>query len=349
MSTPPSETAGSRPGLWTRTAKIIAAVTAVITLVLGAHQVATRFGGYLEQRREASTLTKVARQQAARGDFAAAWASAERAAALADSEELDTLRVEVAFAWLEEGRPGPGKTFRTITDTVTPALDHALAKAQGERRADILAHLGWAAFLRSRDGIAGDPTARYEEALAIDTGNVYANAMLGHWLMWRGGTVDSASERFATALARANAGQRPIVRRLQLAALMNQGTAGEAKLFQVVNEMRERGEALDARTADRVFAIYAHRYGPRDTPRRPGDDLLPPPAAGAVFEWILQTHGTGQRSAVVSAFVRSTLQEAAGERAAALESLRELERTGQLSAPQREQVKRAIARLNSAR
>ena len=348
MTPPSSDPTASRPGGWARIAKVIAAVTAVITLVLGTHQVITRVGGYLQQNREATTLTEAGRLQAGRGDYAEAWTSLDRAAAVSTSEALTALRIDVAFAWLEEGRPGPGKAFRTITDAVTPVLDQALTKAQGARRADILAHLGWAAFLRTRDGIAADPSARYQEALAIDPGNVYANAMLGHWLMWRGGEADAAHARFTTALARADARQRPVVRRLQLAALMNRGADAEARLFQVVNEMRERGEALDPRTADRMFALYAHRYGPRDTPRRNGDDPLPPATSSALFEWIVQAPGASPRSTFVTAFVRSTLQDGAGNRAAAVETLRELERTD-LTPGQRDQVKRAITRLGARR
>jgi hypothetical protein len=348
MTPPSSDPGASRPGAWARTAKVIAAVTAVITLVLGAHQVVTRVGGYLQQHREATTLTEAARQQAARGEYAEAWTSLERAATLSNREALAALRVDVAFAWLEEGRATPGKPFRSITDAVTPVLDQALTKAQGARRADILAHLGWAAFLRSRDGIEADPSARYQEALAIDPGNAYANAMLGHWLMWRGGEADAAHTRFTTALAGANAPQRPVVRRLQLAALMNRGTDAEARLFQVVNEMRERGEALEPRAADRMFALYAHRYGPRDTPRRNGDDPLPPAASRALFEWIVRTPGASPRSTFVATFVRSALQDAAGDRAAAVATLRELERTN-LPPSQRDQVTRAITRLTARR
>ena len=244
MTSPSSDSTGSRPGAWARIAKVIAAITAVITLLLGAHQVITRVGGYFQQQREASTLTDVARQQASRGDYADAWSSLERAATVSPGDALTALRVEVAFAWLQEGRATAGKPFRVITDAVTPVLDQALSKAEGERRADILAHLGWAAFLRSRDGIEADPSTRYQEALAIDPGNAFANAMLGHWLMWRGGEMDAAHARFTTALARASARQRPVVRRLQLSALMNRGVDAEPRLFQVVNEMRERGEAL---------------------------------------------------------------------------------------------------------
>jgi hypothetical protein len=88
---------------------------------------------------------------------------------LRPGDAIDAARVDIAFAWLEDGRPGPGQRFAVITDTVTPVLDRALVGAQGERRADLLAHLGWATFLRLRDGHDGDPGARYREALSTGT------------------------------------------------------------------------------------------------------------------------------------------------------------------------------------
>lgn len=42
--------------------------------------------------------------------------------------------------------------FCDVVDPLTPALAQALATAGGARAADLLAHLGWADFLRSQDG-----------------------------------------------------------------------------------------------------------------------------------------------------------------------------------------------------
>ena len=338
----------SRPSWGARALKAIGVVTAVISLALGIQQVVSRVGGHLQASREAATLTEVARQQAARKEFAQAWSSLERAAALKPGDAVDAARVDVAFAWLEEARPGPGRPFSTITDAVTPALDLALVKAKGERRADILAHLGWATFLRLRDGVSGDPAPRYQEALAVDPGNPYANAMLGHWLMWRGGGVQAARAHFETAFARTGA-TRPFVRRFQLASLSNRGADADAELLRVASDMRAHGESLDPRTADRLFALYAARYGPGDATRRAGDDPLAPAASRDVYEWMLQTPGAGERPRVTSAFIRSALQEASGDRAGALQTLRELQERERLSSPVREQVQQAVARLASAR
>jgi hypothetical protein len=340
--------AESTPGWGARALKVIGVITAVISLILGAHQVITRVGTYWQQTREAKTLTEVARQQAARGEFLQAWSSLDRAAALSNSDALAAARLDIAFAWLQEGRPGPGRPFSTITDAVTPVLDQALVKTQGQRRADILAHLGWVTFLRLRDGMSGDPAARYQEALAIDPGNPFANAMLGHWLMWRGGSVEEARAHFETALARAGP-TRAFVRRFQLAALLNRGGEADAEVLRVANTMRQQGEPLDARTAGSLYVQYMRRYGPSSSTKRAADDPLSAAASLALFEWVLRAEGTSGRSEPVTAFIRSALQEKAGERAAALATLRELQTREPLSSPLREQVEKAVARLSATR
>lgn len=335
-------------GWGSRALKAVGVLTALISLALGIQQIVTRVGGAWHENREAATLRELARQQAARGEFGQAWSSLDRAAALGSAEAAEAARVDVAFAWLEDARPGPGRPFNVITETVTPALDRALLSAKGERRADIVAHLGWATFLRLRDGVTGDPAARYEEALALDPGNPYANAMLGHWLMWRGGSVAAARERFETALARGGA-SRAFVRRFQLASLVNRGADAEAELLRVASAMREHGEALDPRTADSLYALYTRRYGPTRATTRVEDGAIAPASALAVYEWVLQTPGATTRPAALTAVIRSALQEAAGDPRAALTTLRELRERERLTSPLREHVDRAVTRLSAAR
>ena len=54
-------------------------------------------------------------------------------------------------------------------------LDRALLDPQHPRRADILAHLGWATFLKRRETGTGDPAALYKQALTI--GQTYGLAI----------------------------------------------------------------------------------------------------------------------------------------------------------------------------
>jgi tetratricopeptide (TPR) repeat protein len=288
-----------------RTGKWIAAATAVISLIVAAQQLGSLALTRIENAREADALIEVARQQSARGEFAQAWASLDRAASLRDNERVAQTRLDTAFAWLQDARPGPGNPFGTITDTVTPALDRALIDAEGARRADILAHLGWAAFLKWRDTGSGDPAPRYHEALAIDPANVFAHAMLGHWLMWRGGSLDEAREHFDSALAAGR--ERDLARALLLAALHNRSDdASDLELLRVVDDMRRASERIDARTANRAYAWFTRAYRPGAVPLQPAG--MSAADLSATYEFIVEASPAAAGSAQVER-IRAALRQ----------------------------------------
>jgi hypothetical protein len=293
-----SDGAAAAPsGRGARVLKWVGAITAIISLVLGARQLITWGGDVLHRRREAAAQIELARQQASRDAFADAWASLDRAATLQPGEAVEQARVDVAFAWLQESRPGPGKPFTTITDVVTPVLDRALLTATGSQRADLLAHLGWVTFLRSRDGVPGDPAARYREALAVDAGNAYANAMIGHWLMWTGSNVDEARRHFETALSSAG-DRRPFVRSLQLSALANRGESADADLIRVADEMRQRSEPIDPPAADRVYRAFLFSFRPHVAQAFEKVEIAPANLE-ATYEWVVKVSTSAARSGEV--------------------------------------------------
>jgi hypothetical protein len=73
----------------------------------------------------------MARQQASRREFVQTWDSLKRAIELGFAVEADATRVDVGFAWLQDGRLGAGQRFSIITDPVTLALNRALLRAEG--------------------------------------------------------------------------------------------------------------------------------------------------------------------------------------------------------------------------
>ncbi len=166
-----SPTRPSAPDRVARVLKWVGAVTAVLTLVFGLRTLFTWISDTRMQRRQVTDLVETAQQQAKEKEFPAAWASLTRASQIRDTPEVDTAKEDVAMAWLEDGHPGPDKPFATIVDAVAPTLDAALLHAQGTRRADILSHIGWGKFLRSRDGVTEDPEPQYREAISIDPRN----------------------------------------------------------------------------------------------------------------------------------------------------------------------------------
>ncbi len=104
--------------------------------------------------------------------------------------------------WIRNVRVESGTS--TFTDAIKPALsviDPAIASATGAQKADLQAHSGWAAFLMWRDGNRQlDPAEWYRDALKTDPANPYANAMLAHWMLFRGDDVDGAVRLFEVAL-----------------------------------------------------------------------------------------------------------------------------------------------------
>ena len=104
--------------------------------------------------------------------------------------------------WIRSVRVEGGKS--SFGEAIKPALavvDASLPTATGARRADLLAHSGWASFLMWRDGNRQlNPAEWYREALSLDPRNPYANAMLAHWILFREDDVPRAAKLFDTAL-----------------------------------------------------------------------------------------------------------------------------------------------------
>ena len=280
-----------------RIVKWIGAATAVISLILGARQLITIATDRAQRNRESAEYTALARQQAGRGEFADAWRSLDRAEERSRTEATGATRLDIAFRWLEDGRPGPDQPFSRITDAVVPALDRALLEPQHPRRADTLAHLGWATFLKWRETGTGDPASLYMQALEIDPHNVYANTMLAHWLVWRGESLSTARRYFDTAMASGK--ERPLVRTFQLAAVRNRSDdTADSELIRIVNSMRQQNESLDERSARAAYAVFQRRYAPGASARNGEPIDVPLVDQLATFTWLVRMPGVSGRSEV---------------------------------------------------
>jgi Tfp pilus assembly protein PilF len=283
-----------------RALKWVGAATAVISLILGARQLIGIATDRAQRGRDSAEFTALARQQADRGEFAEAWQSLDRAEQRSRTPALDSARLEIAFRWLEEGRPGAGQPFTRITDAVTPALDRALLNPKDPRRPDILAHMGWATFLKSRETGTGDPAALYKQALAIDPHNVYANVMLAHWMVWQGEPLTAARPYFDQALATGK--ERALVRTFQLAALRNRNDdPAEAEMIRVAASMRQQNEPVDDRSARAAYVAFRHRYGPNAPPSDPSVVGISAAEQLATFRWLTQKPGVSERPDVDTA------------------------------------------------
>jgi len=350
------------PSPFERIVKRVAGIGVIVSLLLGLFQAAKLVHDARDRMAQVDEMARVAQIQSGRDEPAEAWAGLAQAIALTEEagplesslwaverrrRALQIQQEDVAMQWLRDGRPGPGHAFSEIVDRVVPGLERAAADSAvaGQRRADLLAHLGWARFLKSRDGISTvDPSVDYASALAADPHNAYAHAFWGHWILWQNGDLTVAMRHFDDALTDARAGGgvvRAWVRSLEVAALRNQhATPADAALLALVNTMRVQREPIDSGTRDSLKEIY---YGFGRDPERTSALLKAVPAA--------EQAATLAQLAFVDPPMRIVLAqlfEAAGQRDQALQAWRALRADPSIDSETAVQADAAISHLTSA-
>jgi len=256
--------------------KWVGVVTALLFLLLLLNQASKVFAEVRDRQRQVGELQAIADQQQRAGAYQDAWASLERAAVTADQgsylarlasppeaerQAVRTAQQDLAMAWVERASAAGGARFSDAVDPLLPTLTEGAATSAGRRKADLLAHAGWAHFLKSRDGGADaqDPEAFYREALDADPSNPYAHAHWGHWLAWKRRPLDEATAHFDAGLASGRA--RPYVRSLQLAALqLGSSGAGQAAFLAAVADMVKNQEPVEPAIRNAVFTLYARAF-----------------------------------------------------------------------------------------
>jgi len=258
---------------------------------------------------------RAARLQVEAGDYPAAWALLEDPPGVPSDPGVREARVQVAMAWLRDVHVVGEHTFTEIVDRLTPCLNEALGSASGSQEADLLAHLGWAAYLKRRDDgqLGVDVPGYYARALKLDPGNVYAHAMLGHWMLVEDHRpLAEARPHFEAALAGNR--EHAYVRGMQLAALRNTETLeAKAEAVKALNEMRKAGEPLSeagggaSRMLSYLYAFDAVEVIDKAGSAVSGEDQL------ATFDWLQPPQDSGSYG-----FARAVLLEKAGHPAEAL-------------------------------
>ena len=212
-----------------------------------------------EDAHAAEGLVATAEAQRRRNQFDEALTTLARARELAPSSPtVREAQEDVAMEWIRNVRVENEKT--SFGDAIKPALavvDAALPSATGVRRADLLAHQGWATFLLWRDGDRRlNPGETYREALSIDPRNPYANAMLAHWRLFQDhDDVATAVKLFDTAVRAGRA--LDAVRTLQWAAYSNASNpAADAERVRLADAMRRTGERVNMRQAQALWGPY---------------------------------------------------------------------------------------------
>ena len=342
------------PSRMTTVLKWVGAASAVLSLGFALQKVADTVSDRRERRRVVAEQLAAARLQEEGGSYDAAWAALEQAAARdPGSDELRRARESLGMHWLRDVRAREGgPSFSDIVGTVQPVLAVGASRAEGQRRADLLAHVGWADFLRWRDGARElRPEARYREALATDSGNVYAHAFLAHWLSWRGGDGAEVRRHFEAALAGDR--ERDFVRRLQFSAAHNRSDdAGDAALMQLAVALHRGRESPGEGWPRELVSAYDRRWRTlcRDAGRGPRADTaaLAGEAASSHAEtlaWLAAMGPAADLDVLAAGFYHACALELAARPDSALAAYRTLRPTiPQLSTYARD-VDAAVRRL----
>jgi hypothetical protein len=268
------------------------------------------------------------------------------------SEDAARGQERLAMDWLENARATEGKeTFTSIADRVQSVLSRAAVAKDDRRAADGLAHLGWADFLRSREGQGGlDPPGYYRQALERDPENPYAHAFWGHYIMVGDGDVDEAGQHFRQALAAT--GQRAFVRGIQITALLwRRDPELQEEVARIANDMRAQGEDLPAIAGESLVSRFWNEYYDRLVRGNGREEflaVLPASDHLATYLWLFPAYDNSSNREPFL-FMLAQLQERNGDRADALASyqalLSALTARGADSGSMIDAVRRAVQRL----
>ncbi len=309
--------------------KGIGAVAAVVSLLLALNQVTGLVQNLRVHHKEFSDAMKSGEQEQARKNYSAAFHSFKRATELDPIDHVAQAKeTQAAMLWLESPHENEQQkqTFADVANQTLPVLDSALVKAKGQDAGDILSHIACANFLKYRDNIfeGVDVDGNLQAALAADPNNVYAHAMSGHWILWRGDDIKSAETHFNAALATGRV--HDYVRNMQLVALINRDNLkSDVEKLRVSDEMRKANETMSPEIKHKIFldVFTSHLYD-----RESLNAVLaaiPPPDVETTYDWLDDTEN-GEGKTWNRAFVTAKLKEVTGNSTEALAAYQDLQK-----------------------
>jgi hypothetical protein len=171
----------------------VAGITAVIGLFASLSGGVQWIKNHWNQRSDIRAELAVAESQTQRAEYEAAVATYQdilkkdsRNQQAADEQVTAAMRWAENFQVLIPEGKNPTDAAAPKLDAILPILDAGLARAKGQRAADILAHIGWVHWLNwhiAEREIGPAAEQSFLQALKIDPSNMYANAMFGNWLL----------------------------------------------------------------------------------------------------------------------------------------------------------------------
>jgi tetratricopeptide (TPR) repeat protein len=313
--------------------KWIGSITAVIGLITALSGVVGPLKGWWSQGRHSQTMLAAGQKQAELGEYAAAFDTySDLLKSDPNNVAATHARLDVAMLWIEDFRV-TGKDEQEIAQKASEllarigtVLEAGLTTHKGYREADVIAHLAWLNLLKT-DLTEEDAEVEknLQRALSMDPTNVYANAMMGEWILEKHLSVEDARKRFDIALQTGKA--RGFVRRCQLESLVyNEKPGARAELIRVINQMRKDGDDLSDADRGRIHSYY---YGPTlgsEDELREVLSAVPPDEEWATYRWIDRPLTEWEPfTPEQQQFIQARLDEVAGKRDEALKIYRQLD------------------------
>jgi hypothetical protein len=175
-----------------------------------------------------------------------------------------------------------------------------------------------------REGTGGlDPAQSYRRAIELDPNNVFAHAMLGHYLATTSARVDQIGAQFRAALATGR--ERDFVRGYQFAALLyDHDPQLEVEAIRVADEMRRNHETLpdDGQHEGERWRLWNVYYDRLINGHDRAAFLSALLAADhlATFRWVFPDDVVPDDKRVLHLFMLGTFQENAGSGADAVQT-----------------------------
>ena len=252
------------------------------------------------------------------------------------NQEVLDAQLNATMEWVEnfhvlvpEGQSATSTAGPQI-DEIMPILDAGLARSKGSRAADVEAHLGWAHWLNWHIAEREfGPTAEKDlrAAVELDKNNVYANAMLGNWMLQNNQNFQEAIGHLNTAVATGKA--RPLVREMQIGGLLHNPSPGAmGELFKAVDDIRKNNEPLDGENKHRIVALCCNASMTGDAKLKESLTAVPRDDAWKTYQWLddAPVEGSEQKSkALTEEFIHARLLEFTGDSAGALAMYRTLQ------------------------
>jgi hypothetical protein len=338
--------------------KVVGYATALLTLGFGLSRVWVAVADYRERQREVEELLATADVLMIGADYRDAWETVNEALELDDSPRVRERLEDVAMVWLRDASVPAGETFDSLVSPLLPVITRGITLSEGQRRADLLAHLGYAGFLRWKNtGTNTDFDRYYDEALGIDPANPFANAFSAHWILQPpSGSFDDAQAHFRVAIEGDR--EREFVRRMQLAALTNSSTLeSDAAMVRMAVELHAANEPVPEGFVRELWSqVYVSVMANRNALVRDAAlGAAPAEAHAAMFEAFFDAGSAAYRD---SRWERdlwlATILEQAGEPARARTILEETlavlaSESPEINESYPELIREAIARLDAGR